>query len=126
MKTLTGCELMKTGWLDVTGHLHECGEYSHMSKAHELQMANNYPDICDKTGRLVYGDDVLLEHGWVYIGYSPSCMLGPPEWRINWKYRLHLSLLRKKNSWNLILKKRTSVKSAETFGMMNCFAKLAE
>ena len=86
-----GSEFMKTGWLDTNGHLHECSEYSHMSKAHELQLANNYPDIRDRTGRFVYGDDVLLEHGWVYIGYSSCCILGSPEWRINWKYGLHLS-----------------------------------
>lgn len=83
--------MLKTGWLDTYGHLHECSEYSHMSKARELQLANKYPDIRDSSGRLVYGDDVLLKHSWVYIGYSAGGFFGPPQWRINWEYGLHLS-----------------------------------
>jgi len=73
--------MLKTGWLSPDGELYECSSYDHVSTAHEIIDRFNIACGLDDKLRTIPDDDILLQHGWVYIGIS--CFLCH-EWRIGW------------------------------------------
>lgn len=75
-------EELSTGWLSPDGSFFKCNTYDHVCSA--ISLVDKFGYSID----LSHADDILLNHGWVYVGISSFFC---HEWRVEWEKFLTVS-----------------------------------